>query len=300
MKHLLFIIVLLGVPVFVGSANAESSVAENAAQILEHSEYITKAVASIDGSALTVKLRPTIVERRLVHVIRKELAAMADAVDVAVIHLEIYDGQMPLFRISLDRDRALALKTIPDDRMDWLSQLSMTDIRPIERVVADDLQVFSASVRSVKVADDETTVLLRYQGAPASLAETFVAMILTVVEDTPWVKDVTLIFTGQNDTRQRLSVSVESFLALLNEQKSPVAFFESITPLELPAVARNETDASSDAPVTPTADKEINAVTPQPEPGAPSNIIVVVVVGVVVAVLLGVFLFIRMGRKKDV
>jgi hypothetical protein len=298
MKHSLFIIVLLGVPVFVGSANAENSVAENAAQILEHSEYITKAVASIDGSALTVKLRPTIVERRLVHVIRKELAAMADAVDVAMIHLEIYDGQMPLFRISLDRDRALALKTIPDGRMDWLSQLSMTDIRPIERVVADDLQVFSASVRSVKVADDETTVLLRYQGAPASLVETFVAMILTVVEDTPWVKDVTFIFAGEGDARQQLSVSVENFLALLKEQKSPVEFFESIAHGEVPAIARNEIAASSDAPAARTSEKEIDAVTPQPEPSSPSNIIVSVVVGVAVAVLLGVFLFIRMGRKK--
>ncbi len=300
MKYCVFTIALSGLLLLAGAAVAEEETVKKATRILESSPYITKASIVIDGPELTAKLRTAFIESRLLHGIRGQLAELANAVDVARIRLELYEGSVPLFRFSLYREELLKLRNIPQNQMDWLDKIKLEDIRPIERVVADDLQVFSASVHSVKVAADETTVLLAYRGDRASLAETFVAMILTVVEDTPWVKDVTLIFTGQNDTRQRLSVSVESFLALLSEEKSPAAFFESITHGEAPAVARNEVAASSDAPAPPTSEKEIDTVTPQPEPSSPSNIIVFVVVGVAVAVLLGVFLFIRMRRKKDV
>ena len=300
MKYCVFTIALSGILLLAGTAVAEEETVKKATRIMESSPYITKATIAIDGPELTVKLRTTFIESRLLHGIRSQLVELADAVDVARIRLELYEGRVPLFRFSLDREELLKLRDVPQNQMDWLDRIRMEDIRPIERVVADDLQVFTASVHSVKVTEDETMVLLAYRGDRASLAETFVAMILTVVEDTPWVKEVTLIFTGQNDTRQRLSVSVENFLALLKEEKSPVAFFESIAHGEVPAIARNEVIAPSDAPATPTSEKDIDAVTPQPEPSASANIVLFVVIGIAVAVLLGVFLFVRKRRKKDV
>jgi hypothetical protein len=161
------------------------------------------------------------------------------------ITLLIYSEGFPVFRIQSIQGDIEDYIDGTIDRNEFLEQMGIEDIRSIENVLYDELNLFDAYIIGIFVDESESRVQLESMKKPESFQDDFMAMALTVIENTPWIDTVVFEFFKDEEEIMTIKGNKDAFLKAMKGTMSEEDFVKSLE-VDIPDDIKKENEDNKD------------------------------------------------------
>jgi hypothetical protein len=167
----------------------------------------------------------------LAHMMDLAIIAAEYEPDVEIIIVQSYFLHEAFFGLTADTDVVSDYinETITNEKL--YDKVTFEDLRSIIMKLSTDLSIFSATVENVDVDDDTAELVLTYDGSSEEeFWSDYTAMILVILEDCPWVEQITMTYNPIEDTDEQLIITAktENILAFIDESMTPEDFINSL------------------------------------------------------------------------
>ncbi len=242
-KYLLIVVLLLIFPL---SFNFSEEIYSGLTSEINAMAFIKDTQISEKDDHLYIQMNTTFQDEKMIYYYQDIFEKAYLEVPSKSITLLIYSEGFPLLRIqSLQEDieNYINGKT---ERNAFIEKMVIKDIRSIEHVLYDELNLFDAYIIGISVDQSKTTVQLESMKPPEEFQDDFMAMALTVIENTPWVNEVVFQFFKDEELIITIKGYKDDFLMTMKGTISEENFVEFLV-FEIPADDKklngeNETD----------------------------------------------------------
>lgn len=153
------------------------------------------------------------------------------ASDIDFIILDAYVDQDPFLRVNIKAADARAAAVGNMSREDYISGFEFMDLRPVDRVLEDELAEYDTKVYFVHVGNRSARVDLAYNGlSQEQLFSDYISMSMAAVENCPWIDRINFNFISNDDKKVLVMTSgTDDILNLYADDISVQEFFYRTT-----------------------------------------------------------------------
>lgn len=236
MKKLMVTFLLILCTVSFAFANADL---EDLSEELNAMELIENVSIQEKDQHLLIQLNSIIFDEKMIYYYQDIIKKAYEEIPSRSITLEIYDAGLPILRIqSLNKD-IVAFTKDEISREIFIERMNITDIRSIEHVIYDELNLFDAIIIGIDISEDKSTIQLESMKKSEDFQDDFMAMALTVIENTPWINELEFQFFKDEDLIMTIKGAKDDFLLAIKGTMSEEKFIESLV-VQIPVKTKKE------------------------------------------------------------
>jgi len=243
MKKFLMIILLLlvvSLPLSFSEASYSALTSE-----LDAMEFIEETQITEAEGHLYIQMNVTFQDEKMIYYYQDIIEKVYLQAPAKSITLLIYSEGFPVFRIQSIQGDIEDYIDGTIDRNEFLEQMGIEDIRSIENVLYDELNLFDAYIIGIFVDESESRVQLESMKKPESFQDDFMAMALTVIENTPWIDTVVFEFFKDEEEIMTIKGNKDAFLKAMKGTMSEEDFVKSLE-VDIPDDIKKENEDNKD------------------------------------------------------
>lgn len=195
---------------------------------LNNMEFIEETQISEKSGHLYLQMNVTFQDGKMIYYYQDIIEKVYLASPAKSITLLIYSDGFPQLRIqSTQGDIENYINEIID-RNEFIEAMGIEDIRSIEQVLYDELNLFDAYITGIFVDESESRIQLESMKGPDAFQDDYMAMVLTVIENTPWVDTIVFEFFVDDEPVMTIQGNKDTFLKFMKGTISEKDFVETL------------------------------------------------------------------------
>lgn len=255
---LVFLVILSCLSITFGEVGVENTIKDS----LSNFEYVEEVVVTEKDNHLLVQFNLTYFDEQMIYYIEDIINNVYSFVEVDSLTLQVYDEGLPYLKVLTLKKDALNYREGVYDRNEYIEKLKIEDVRSIEKVIYDDLSVFDSYIYGINVGENSAIIQLEYMAKDEDFLEEIHAMGLTIVEDAPWINDVTFELYDQKTLLMTVYSIKSNFLDIVDGSISEEEFINNLIVEktkaleELNQVNREETTVEEESEMESSEEKK--------------------------------------------